>query len=48
MEDDLQSRRAEPEDSEDLIKELKKEMTKQVKERAALSARFMVSLGWLL
>ncbi|CDS10359.1 hypothetical protein LRAMOSA03035 [Lichtheimia ramosa] len=44
MEDDLQSRRAEPEDSEDLIKELKKEMTKQVKERAALSARFMSTL----
>ncbi|KAI7875309.1 P-loop containing nucleoside triphosphate hydrolase protein [Lichtheimia hyalospora FSU 10163] len=44
MEDELQSKRAEPENSEDLIKELKKEMVAQVKERAGLSARFMNTL----
>lgn len=44
MEDELESRMAEPENSEDMVKKLKEEMTEQVKERAALSARFMVIL----
>lgn len=45
MEDELESKKAEPENSEDMIKKLKEEMTEQVKERAGLSARFMVILG---